>query len=339
MSEAQIFDFEFASGKNLEDLDFPKLKNYLETRLEAAQNYPDLEKLAIVLKSLLSSDRYPDEQKAFLKRFRQRIYDRRRNQKSLPHTKPEMQTSRSVSYQPAQSRKKLSKEPNYVGENQNQPMKSFMEGANRAFLAIDAERFIKSAPRLLGWLLAACLVSFFVWQQSLALYESAGFSKTLHSAAGGILMVVGFAAYYSVTKSWLALFFCLYAVSYEGYLMISGTIHNEKKVLLSAVQNSPELSFLSEKASKEHERYLELKKRYNDPESKVFKNEWFLKNHVDSAWKESLSAHNEFVNKKALLVAEGDTEHITWLKIFYRLGLVFLCLLFVHRFFAVLTVR
>ncbi len=339
MSEAQIFDFEFASGKNLEDLDFPKLKNYLETRLEAAQNYPDLEKLAIVLKSLLSSDRYPDEQKAFLKRFRQRIYDRRRNQKSLPHTKPEMQTSKSVNYQTAQSRKTLSKEPNYVGENQNQPIKSFMEGANRAFLAIDAERLIKSAPRFVTWFIAACLVSFFLWQQSLALYESAGFSRTLYSATGGMLMVVGFAAYYSLTKSWLALFFCLYAVSYEGYLMISGTIHDEKQIVLSSVQNSPELSFLSENASKEHERYLELKKRYDDPESRVFKNEWFLKHHVDPAWKGSLSAHHEFVNKKATLVAEGNAEHITWLKILYRLGLVFLCMLFVHRFFAVMTVR
>lgn len=152
-------------------------------------------------------------------------------------------------------------------------------------------------------------------------------------------MVVGFAAYYSLTKSWLALFFCLYAVSYEGYLMISGTIHDEKQIVLSSVQNSPELSFLSENASKEHERYLELKKRYDDPESRVFKNEWFLKHHVDPAWKGSLSAHHEFVNKKATLVAEGNAEHITWLKILYRLGLVFLCMLFVHRFFAVMTVR
>lgn len=332
MSEAKIFDLEFAYGKNLVDLDFTSLKNYLESRLEQVQSSPDLEKLAILLSSLLRSERFPNEQIAFLKRFRQRIYDRRRHQKlnsqpeTVASTKPRTQI----------------KQPNYMIKNlaiyQNQPTKNFMDGVNRAFLSIDSERLIKNAPRFIVWFFAACLVSFFLWQQSLDLYQSAGFSKTVHSAAGGILMVVGFAAYYSLTKSWLALFFCLYAVSYEGYLMISGTIHNEKQTLLQSVQNTPELSFLSENASKEHDRYLELKKRYDDPESKVFKNEWFLKNHLDPAWNESLMAHNEYMAKKAILVAGSNTGHVTWLKIFYRLGLVFLCMLFIHRFFAVFLI-
>ena len=147
-------------------------------------------------------------------------------------------------------------------------------------------------------------------------------------------MIIGFAAYHSITRSWLALFFCVYAGAYEGYLMISGTINDERQIKTSVVQSNAELVFLKEQANKEHERYQELKQRYDNPEAKVYKNDWFLKNHLDPAWQANEKAHGALIAKEATLAAGSETKHVTWLKIFYRLELVFLCMMLVHRFFA-----
>ena len=123
-------------------------------------------------------------------------------------------------------------------------------------------------------------MSFFLWQQSFTLYESAGFINPNYSAAGGILMIIDFVAYHSIARSWLALFFCVYAGAYEGYLMISGTINDERQIKTSLIQGNVELMFPTAQAAKELERYEKLKQRYDNPESKVYKNDWFLKNHL-----------------------------------------------------------
>ncbi len=351
MSGAKLLEFEI--GQDLGKLDFPDLENYLEKRLAVIKTFPDLGRLIELIKPLLKAARYTDEERIALKRLRQRAYDRRRNPKSqilksgaAAAPKPKIQISRSVFPQSAPTAEKVSAEisPEIgVGMHMNVSEKisvpstqidNFRDGALRAFTSINGEHFVKTAPKLLAWFIAAALVSFFLWQQSLALYESAGFTNSIYSATGGILMIVGFAAYHSITRSWLALFFCLYAGVYEGYLMISGTIHNESQMQAGVVQNSPELVFLQEKADKEGARYQELKQRYDNPESKVFKNEWFSKNHIDPAWAASSKAHEEFMAKKEALMASLSTEHVVWLKIFYRLGLVFLCMVLVHRFFA-----
>jgi hypothetical protein len=166
------------------------------------------------------------------------------------------------------------------------------------------------------------------------LYRSAGFTNATYAAAGGILMIMGFAAYHSISRSWLALLCCLYAGAYESYLMVSGTIHNDIQTHADGVQNHPEVIFLKEKVNKEHSHYLELKQRYDNPESKVFKNEWFLKTHLNPAWESNVAANSELVAKRAELTADPTAHHVTWLKILYRLGLVFLCMMLVHQFFA-----
>ncbi len=237
---------------------------------------------------------------------------------------------------------RISTEPLVITEKTTSPqpkIENFADGALRAFSSINGEHFVKTTPKLFAWFVAAALVSFFLWQQSLALYESAGFTNAIYSAAGGILMIIGFAAYHSITRSWLALFFCIYAGAYEGYLMISGTMENEHHIQIQSIKIDPDLVFLKEKSTKSLEHYHELKQRYDSPESKVFKNEWFLKNHLNPAWQESLADHGELASKEAALIEMSGSGHTTWLKIFYRLGLVFLCMILVHRFFAVCAGR
>jgi len=212
---------------------------------------------------------------------------------------------------------------------------TFGTGVARALASINGELVVKTAPALLAWFSAATIVSYFLWQQSLALYESAGFTDSVWASAGGILMIVGFAAYHSITRSKLALLLCLYASSYEAYLMISGTVENEHQIQIQTIQIDPDLVFLKEKAAKSLAHYHELKERYDNPEAKVFKNDWFLKTHLNPAWQESLADHKDLVAKETMLASETRSGHITWLKILYRLGLVFLCMMLVHRFFAV----
>lgn len=116
--------------------------------------------------------------------------------------------------------------------------------------------------------------------------------------------------------------------------MISGTINDERQIKTSVVRSDPELVFLNERAAKAQERYQELKQRYDDPQSKVYKNDWFLKNHLNPAWQANERAHAALIVKETALTFATETKHLTWLKIFYRLGLVFLCMMLVHSFFA-----
>jgi hypothetical protein len=350
MSGAKLLEFE--TGQDLGKLDFPDLENYLAKRLAVIKTFPDLGRLIELIKPLLRAEHYTEEERAALKKLRQRAYDRRRNPKSPilksgAAPKPKIQIPRSVIPQSVPTAEKVLSEISpeigvsmhmNVSEKISVPstkIDNFRDGALRALSNINGEHFVKTAPKLLAWFIAAALVSFFLWQQSLALYESAGFTNSIYSAAGGILMIIGFAAYHSITRSWLALFFCIYAGAYEGYLMISGTVANEHQIQIQSIQISPELVFLKEKAAKSLDHYHDLKQRFDNPESKVFKNDWFFKTHLNPAWQESLADHKELTVKESALTAVSNSSHITWLKIFYRLGLVFLCMILVHRFFAV----
>jgi len=326
MSGAKLLNF--GTIKEFGNLDFPDLERLLKQRLDAVKALPDLENLIKLLNPLLKAERYGSEELASLKKLRQRAYDQRRN--------PKFQTKKSSNPITQMASSKFL--PPEVGININTVSESkseiLSEETLRAFAGISDEQFVKKAPKLLAWFIASALVLFFLWQQSLALYESAGFTSSIYSAAGGLLMLVGFAAYYSIARSWLGLFFCIYAGAFEGYLMISGTIHNDNQISAIQIQSTPEVIFLMEKADKERTRYHDLKQRYDNPGSKVFKNDWFLKTHINPAWEANLKAHEELVEKKAVLMTASNVEHIIWLKIFYRLGIVFLCMVLVHRFFA-----
>jgi hypothetical protein len=143
----------------------------------------------------------------------------------------------------------------------------------------------------------------------------------------------GLTADYDFLDSFLALFFCIYAGAYEGYLMISGTVQNDSQIQIQNIQTNPDLIFLKEKAAKSLAYYHELKDRYDNPTSKVYKNDWFLKTHLNPAWQESVADHKEYIAKESSLSIDMHSQYITWLNILYRLGLVFLCMMLVHRFF------
>ena len=327
MSGARIL--EFGSDLGAKNLSIPDLETRFEKQLNLAKSIPDLDRLVRSLRPLLKKDLYGPDEQARLRRLRQRLYDRRRH--------PKFQETQPVKSIPKPISEKGSSMPNISLITQKPVVvtDNFAHGALRALTRINGEKFVTTAPRLIMWFSSAALVSYFLWQQSLPLYESIGFKNSTWTAAGGILMIIGFAAYHSITRSMLALLLCLYASGYETYLMISGTITDENQMKIQIIQTNPDLDILKEKASRSVGHYKELKARYENPESKVFKNEWFLKTHLNPAWEESLADNNELLAKKAALGATIGSNHVTWLKISYRLGLVLLCMILVHRFFAV----
>lgn len=326
MSGAQLL--EFGSEPRWGNLSFPDLETRFEKQIDLAKSIPDLDRLIRSIRPLFKNDHYSSAEIAGLKKLRQRAYDRRRHPKfqTTELSKPLTETGETM---PIAVSEKISI---------SQPkIENFTQGALRAITSINGEHVVRTAPKLLIWFASTALVSFFLWQQSLALYETAGFTDSVWASAGGILMIVGFAAYHSITRSKLALLLCLYASSYEAYLMISGTVENEHQIQIQTIQTNTDLVFLKEKAAKSLAHYHELKERYDNPETKVFKNDWFVKTHLNPAWQESLADHKELVAKEAVLAGQTSSSHITWLKILYRLGLVFLCMMLVHQFFAVLV--
>ena len=210
---------------------------------------------------------------------------------------------------------------------------TFWTGAQKALESIDGEKFVKALPGFLLLFMATAAVVGFLWLQSLELYKSSGFSQPELASAGGLLMVIGFAVYRSVTRSKLALLLCLYAGGYETYFMVSGTVQDEKTSQIVGIENSPDLMFLREKADKIRGSYISAKSRYEDPASKVYQNEWFKTKYLDPAWKENEEAQTQFLAKKEILQEQGKSLSVTWLKVLYRIGLVLLCMIFIHILF------
>ncbi len=147
-------------------------------------------------------------------------------------------------------------------------------------------------------------------------------------------MVIGFAAYHAVSRSKLALFLCLYAGGYETYFMISGTVKDENVSQTLKIQNDPELTFLRDAAEKTRASYQTHNAQYENPAAKTYHNAWFKKEFVDPSWAANETAQQSFLAKKSVLESIGTSAHVTWLKVLYRLGLVFLCMILAHSLVA-----
>ena len=310
-------------------LKFQDLKKRLEQGLNLVKTLTDLEALIGSLNDLMKSKNYSLEEKKYLKRIRQRAYERRHSFKmtTFDSIKPEKE--------PKPMRiDELPCPPVYKKSQQHveAPMPSgrFWFGVQRGLSKVDGEKLVGILPGFLCLVLVSAAVVYMVWFQSVELYRSSGFSEPCLTAAGAILMVLGFAAYHAMSRSWIALFLCLYVGGYEAYFMISGTIQNENSIAKQNLENDPELAFLRDKAEKSKAAYATLKSRFDDPNSEVHNNDWFKKKHLEPTWDLNEKDQNVFIAKRKMLEQADDATHVTWLKVLYRLGLVFLCMVLVH---------
>lgn len=209
--------------------------------------------------------------------------------------------------------------------------KTFLAGFTKAFYEIDGEQFAKRIPKFLTLTLCSAVVSWFLWDQSVSLYEATKFTSPSFAAAGAALMIIGFAGYHGFTRSKLAFFLCLYIGGYEAYTVISGTVKSEEKISMEAVEVLPEIALLKEKATQAKQSYETVKTNYEEPTSKVFHNQWYKTKFLTPVWNEYQTAQETFSKERNLVLAKQSSTHVTWLKVLYRLGLVFLSMILIHQ--------
>jgi hypothetical protein len=208
----------------------------------------------------------------------------------------------------------------------------FWSGVAKALHEIDGERFAKCFPGFLTLALFSATVSWFLWDQSVALYEAVKFSSPALAAAGATLMIVGFAGFHGLTKSKVALLLCLYVGGYEAYTVVSGTVKSEENILFEGVDKTPEIAWLKEKATQANQNYDVVKTNFENPNSKVFHNQWYKTKFLTPAWAEFQIAQETFLKERTSVLQKQSSGHITLLKVLYRLGLVFLSMMLIHQF-------
>ena len=179
---------------------------------------------------------------------------------------------------------------------------------------------------------SGAIVGYLLWLQSVGLYKSSGFENPGLVAFTGIIMVIGFSIYHAHARSWLALICCLYIGAYETYFIASGTFSDEKMAKISNPEILQQKKWHMENISRAKENYEELKGRYEDPEDRIFQNAWFKKKHLDPAWKIYSEAQKIFtLFNSTNLASVSGFDHVGWLKILFRLGLVGLFMMVIHH--------
>lgn len=291
MSEMRLVQPGFNFGAGF--LPFLDLKFRLEKHLQIAQKASELEQVINYLTTIMKSDSYSHDERHEFKKIRQRAYDRRRKslaenpvpklfalQNSAKQTpilefvstpKQELQTlTQTEGHDMNLHSVDIKPKSEMIPSLESKP--DFWTGARQALEDIDGKSFVQALPGFLLLSTATVAVVGFLWLQSLELYKSSGFSQAELAAAGGVFMMIGFAAYHAVSRSKLALFLCLYAGGYETYFMISGTVQDETVEHLARIERDPELSFLAEKAEKARAAYQTHKTRYENPTSDMHNN-------------------------------------------------------------------
>lgn len=208
---------------------------------------------------------------------------------------------------------------------------SFTAGVGRAIARIDGEAFAIAAARLAIPAALTAAVIYFLWAQSVELYAASGFVNPQTAAVGGLIMLIGFAALHSARRSKLALLCCLYAGGFEAYFMTAGTVAGEHRSKIQDPALQVQAEWLREEVRRTKADYEQKKTRLADPSGKVFENSWFKTKVVDPAWAAYSDAQRKLAEHGTVIESKAAFDHVGWLKLLYRLGLVLLCMLLVHR--------
>ena len=144
-------------------------------------------------------------------------------------------------------------------------------------------------------------------------------------------MIAGFAAFHSIFPSKLALLCCLYAGGYETYFVVSGTIADESAVKTKKAHENAGVSWLREQVARNKAEYERVKARYETAGTKEHMNGWYKRKYLDPKWEAYSDAQTRLSNAIKRADSNISFDHVTLLKIFYRLGLVALLMLLVHQ--------
>lgn len=259
--------------------------------------------------------------------LRQRAYRKKRESVSLEPVKTQTNNHQSKNLEENEM-SVAAKRPKIVRDSLNT---TFLEGVKAALETIDGEKFTASLPKVLLSLGSTGIVLWFLWYQSTTLYRSGGFADPEIAATGALIMILGFSAYHAIHRSKLALLGCLYIGAYEMYFMASGTVNDEKSIAISTPEIARQQEWHQENIANTKVTYESAKQRFEDPLSKVHQNLWFKKKHLDPAWQKYSEAQNKATTYSEDLNQSHTLDHIAWIKLLYRIGIVVLAMLLVHQ--------
>ncbi|MFK7824513.1 MAG: hypothetical protein AB8G05_10165 [Oligoflexales bacterium] len=334
---------------------FSDLIKYLKAGLEQSQTLSDLESLMQHLAEHLKIKTYSSDQKRDLKALRQKGYDRRAKLRKLSSEDlaPDLekgQISESDLSRAIRSEESPSEvvNPPKQSEEAKMPVHEIsvaktadlrpmgqvplVEGFKGVITNINGAQLARMLPQLVLLISASVLVAWFLWLQSVELYEASGFANPGLVSFGGILMVVGFAGFHAAYRTKLALLCCIYAGGYEAYFIASGTFSDELNSKVADKAITEKLAWHQERLDRAKMSYDRVNSRYDDPADKMHQNSWYKKKHVDSAWQVYSQAQQSMEKQQKWIQTEvANFDHTGWLKIFFRMGLVILFMLLVHR--------
>lgn len=335
-----------ASGTDLKNqkVSFSDLIRDLKSSLEHSQTLPDLEGQMKRLATYLKDPVFTPEQKRGLKSLRQKGYDKRSKLRKIESENLGLNFSEIKKSEgdlsDINSDPEVSIDPSPVVENQTkvQEMKSNFNEKNRFFVNPRWDGLLKYLPQMLLLLLVSIVVGWLLWNQSVDLYKASGFTNPEHIAFGGVIMIVAFAGFHSMWPSTLAKMLCLYISLYEVFFIYTGTVAHERNNKISNTLLSTEEKIIDEQLTRAKEEYDRQRERYKNPSSKEYKSVWFKNNYLDPAWKRLVDVKEKSKSQIVEIKKATELNSIGWLKIFYRLGLVFLSMLVTHRLFEIILI-
>lgn len=327
--------------KNLQSQTGSDLKIDLKKRLNAVKSDSDASVLLSDINQILQSPELSDKNKEELRNFRQKIYDKKKRCHSYNKFQTPIYNNENAGF--------LASDPDLESSGFSSVSRVSDQGIHRVepgcmnfdhqknfvltkFKNLDWDGILRKFPAIVIFGLCALITMWFVWKQSVPLYESTGFSEPQWCAFGALLMIAGFSLIHALTKSKIVLILCLYASSYEVILIVNGTMKNEIHISQTQVEQNAEVRWLKEQTEHSGQNYKILKARYDNPSSSVFQNSWFKEKHLDQAWQKYSNDQKQLSDKVEKLSSLGSsTERSGMLKILYRLGLVFLCMISIHH--------
>ncbi len=340
MNDSPLFN---RVDEHITPLNFSEVEAKFLNEVAQAQDVSTIDKLIESMNETLRSQQLSEDEKAAVKRMRQRAYDRKRVLSKGVKVLPEQplllsEESHKAALEEAprvfEEAQALLEEAPKALTRPSKARKPIVEVTPKSSV-IEADKVEKVLSNRDALILgsAACFIAALVLLQTIPLYESSGFSDSVLTAIGALVIMISYPLYHAFSKSQFSLVLCFLACGYEIAFVYSGTHENERSVVQETVANNPNLKWLNAKVEKADLAYKEAKSRYDDPtDKKIFQNAWFRKTVVAPLWEDLEKAQTERMAAELELKNGVRASWLTaYLKVVYRLGLVVMCMLLVHR--------
>lgn len=153
-----------------------------------------------------------------------------------------------------------------------------------------------------------------IYIQSLEIYTRANFDNPILATCGALLVVCAASVLRAIKPNRITMLLCLYVLTFEGYLLVSGTQKAEISQATQTAEISEKVQALQLKSEQVKDSVDKLEELYAEKPSS------WAKSKLDKAKSEYISSLNAISEAKTPVI----TNDFSILKIMYRLSLLFL---------------